>query len=51
MISGLLLKEFDDFSIRWHYMAVLLYKAGDPESALDAIEKALISTYHAKSLV
>jgi len=38
---GLVPEEFDDFSIRWHYLAVLLYKAGEPESALAAIEKAL----------
>jgi tetratricopeptide (TPR) repeat protein len=38
---GLIPKEYDDFSIRWHYLAVLLFKAGDPESALAAIEKAL----------
>lgn len=34
-------EDFDDCSIRWHYLAVLLYKAGDPEAALAAIEKAL----------
>lgn len=35
-------EEYDDCSIRWHYLAVLLYKAGDPEAALAAIEKALL---------
>lgn len=34
-------EDFDDCSIRWHYLAVLLYKAGDPGAALAAIEKAL----------
>ncbi|MFH0967283.1 MAG: tetratricopeptide repeat protein [Methanobacteriota archaeon] len=35
-------EDFDDCSIRWHYLAVLLFKAGDLESSLTAIEKALI---------
>ena len=35
-------EEFDDCSIRWHYLAVLLFKAGDPEASLAAIEKALL---------
>ena len=34
-------EEFDDCSIRWHYLAVLLFKSGDLDSALGAIEKAL----------
>lgn len=35
-------EDFDDCSIRWHYLAVLLYKVGDFESALAAMEKALL---------
>ena len=35
-------EEFDDCSIRWHYLAVLLFKSGDPEASLAAIEKALL---------
>ena len=35
-------EEFDDCSIRWHYLAVLIFKAGDYEGALAAIEKALL---------
>jgi tetratricopeptide (TPR) repeat protein len=34
-------EDFDDCSIRWHYLAVLFYKLGDYEAALGAIEKAL----------
>jgi len=34
-------EDFDDCSIRWHYLAVLFYKVGDYEAALSAIEKAL----------
>jgi len=35
-------EDFDDCSIRWHYIAVLLFKAGDFQSALAAMEKALL---------
>ncbi len=35
-------EDFDDCSIRWHYLAVLFYKLGDREAALAAIEKALL---------
>lgn len=35
-------ESYDDCSIRWHYLAVLLFKAGEPEAALAAIEKALL---------
>jgi tetratricopeptide (TPR) repeat protein len=35
-------EDFDDCSIRWHYLAVLLFKAGDSQAALFAIEKALL---------
>lgn len=35
-------EDFDDCSIRWHYLAVLFYKLGEYASALSAIEKALI---------
>lgn len=33
---------YDDCSIRWHYLAVLLFKRGDLDAALGAIEKALL---------
>lgn len=33
--------DYNDFSIRWHYLSVLFYKTGDPDAALDAIERAL----------
>ncbi|MDD1728959.1 MAG: tetratricopeptide repeat protein [Methanospirillum sp.] len=35
-------EDFDDCSIRWHYLAVLFYKLEDREAALAAIEKALL---------
>jgi len=35
-------EDFDDCSIRWHYLSVLFYKTGNYEAALAAIEKALI---------
>ncbi|HWQ66775.1 MAG TPA: tetratricopeptide repeat protein [Methanospirillum sp.] len=35
-------EDFDDCSIRWHYLAVLLLKTGDPQAALGAIEKSLL---------
>ena len=34
-------EDFDDYSIRWHYLAVLFYKKGDYPAALASIEKAL----------
>lgn len=34
-------ETYDDCSIRWHYLAVLLFKRGDLDAALGAIEKAL----------
>lgn len=34
-------EDHDDFSIRWHYLAVLHYLAGEFDLALGAIEKAL----------
>jgi tetratricopeptide (TPR) repeat protein len=33
--------DFDDFSIRWHYLSVLFFKANEPEPAFAAIERAL----------
>ncbi|MDD1724840.1 MAG: tetratricopeptide repeat protein, partial [Methanospirillum sp.] len=33
--------DYNDFSIRWHYLSVLFYKTGDPDAALEAIEKSL----------
>jgi tetratricopeptide (TPR) repeat protein len=33
--------DYDDFSIRWHYLAVILFKRGDLDASLGAIEKAL----------
>lgn len=35
-------EDFDDCSIRWHYLSVLHYNDGDHEAALAAIEKALL---------
>jgi tetratricopeptide (TPR) repeat protein len=35
-------ETYDDCSIRWHYLAVLLFKRGDLDAALGAIEKALL---------
>ncbi len=34
--------DCNDFSLRWHYLSILYHKAGDDDSALSAIEKALI---------
>ncbi len=39
---SLIPESFDDCSIRWHYLSVLFYKSGDLDSALAAIEKALL---------
>ncbi len=35
-------EDHDDFSIRWHYLAVLYYLAREYDRALGAIEKALV---------
>lgn len=34
-------EDFGDFSIRWHYLSVILYKTASYDAALEAIEKAL----------
>lgn len=34
--------DYDDFTIRWHYLAILFYQNGEFAEALRSIEKALI---------